>query len=69
MAKRRVEMMEENRAKLIAAARKAFAEKGYAGASMDELTADAGLTRGARGYWVAMTDHLTLAPLARGELC
>lgn len=47
MAKRRVEMMEENRAKLIAAARKAFAEKGYAAASMDELTSDVGLTRGA----------------------
>lgn len=47
MAKRRVETMEENRAKLIAAARKAFAEKGYANASMDELTAAAGLTRGA----------------------
>ncbi|MHC2301144.1 TetR family transcriptional regulator [Rhizobium mongolense USDA 1844] len=45
MAKRRVEMMEETRAKLVAAARKAFAEKGYA-ASMDELTAEAGLTRG-----------------------
>jgi len=39
--------MEENRAKLIAAARKAFADKGYANASMDELTAEAGLTRGA----------------------
>ena len=46
-AKRRVETMEKNRAKLVAAARKAFAEKGYAAASMDELTADAGLTRGA----------------------
>lgn len=39
--------MEENRLKLIAAARKAFATRGYAAASMDELTADAGLTRGA----------------------
>lgn len=47
MARRRVEMMEENRAKLIAAARRAFAEKGYAAASMDELTAEVGLTRGA----------------------
>jgi AcrR family transcriptional regulator len=47
MAKRRVEMMEENRARLIGAARKAFAEKGYSAASMDELTAEAGLTRGA----------------------
>lgn len=46
-AKRRVETMAENRAKLIAAARKAFAAKGYAAASMDELTAEAGLTRGA----------------------
>ena len=44
---RRVESAKENRARLIAAARRAFAEKGYAGASMDEITADAGLTRGA----------------------
>lgn len=47
VAKRRVEMMEENRAKMIAAARKAFAEKGFAEVSMDELTASVGLTRGA----------------------
>ncbi|PRH85533.1 TetR family transcriptional regulator [Labrys okinawensis] len=46
-ARRRAETMEENRAKLIAAARRAFAQTGYAAASMDELTADAGLTRGA----------------------
>ncbi|MGK9471033.1 TetR/AcrR family transcriptional regulator [Pantoea agglomerans] len=46
-AKRRAETMEENRAKLIAAARTAFAEKGFATASMDELTASVGLTRGA----------------------
>lgn len=45
--KRRAETMEENRKKLIAAARKAFAEKGFAAASMDELTASVGLTRGA----------------------
>ncbi len=44
---RRVERAQENRARLIAAARRAFAAKGYADASMDELTADAGLTRGA----------------------
>jgi len=47
VAKRRSETMEENREKLIAAARKAFAEKGFAAASMDELTASVGLTRGA----------------------
>lgn len=46
-AKRRAETMEENRAKLIGAARTAFAEKGFAAASMDELTASVGLTRGA----------------------
>lgn len=47
VAKRRSETMEENRAKLIAAARKAFAERGFAASSMDELTASVGLTRGA----------------------
>lgn len=47
MATRRAETMEENRNKLIAAARKAFAQKGFAASSMDELTADVGLTRGA----------------------
>lgn len=46
-AKRRAETMEENRGKLISAARKAFAQKGFAAASMDELTASVGLTRGA----------------------
>lgn len=45
--KTRATMMEETRAKLIAAARKSFADKGYAASSMDDLTADAGLTRGA----------------------
>lgn len=46
-AKRRIDTMEENRTKLIAAARKAFSTKGFAASSMDELTADVGLTRGA----------------------
>lgn len=40
-------MMEETRLRLIAAGRRAFAEKGFAAASMDDLTAAAGLTRGA----------------------
>ena len=43
----RAEMIAETRGKLIAAARKAFGEKGYAEASMDDFTAEAGLTRGA----------------------
>lgn len=46
-AKRRAETMEENRVKLISAARKAFAASGFANASMDDLTAQVGLTRGA----------------------
>lgn len=45
--KSRTEMIAETRSKLIVAARKAFGEKGYAEASMDDLTARAGLTRGA----------------------
>lgn len=46
MASRSATML-ENRLKLIAAARKAFAQDGFAAASMDELTASVGLTRGA----------------------
>ncbi|WP_090738193.1 TetR/AcrR family transcriptional regulator [Paracoccus homiensis] len=58
--------MEETRAKLIGAGRKAFAEKGFAAASMDELTAEVGLTRGAlyhnfgdkRGLMAAVVDQI-----------
>jgi len=44
---KRAEAMAETRDKLVCAARRAFATQGYAAASMDELTASAGLTRGA----------------------
>ena len=43
----RSEMIVETRSKLMAAGRRAFAEMGYAGASMDSFTSDVGLTRGA----------------------
>lgn len=43
----RREMIAETRAKLVAAGRKAFGTIGYAQASMDDFTAEAGLTRGA----------------------
>ena len=43
----RAEMIEETRAKLVAAARHAFGTQGYARTSMDEFTAQVGLTRGA----------------------
>ena len=44
---KRQAMMQENRLRLIEAGRRAFAAEGYAAASMDELTASVGLTRGA----------------------
>ena len=47
MRKPRSEMIAETRAKLLAAGRKAFGSIGYADASMDDFTAEAGLTRGA----------------------
>lgn len=72
-AGRRAQMMEETRAKLIRAARRAFAGKGFAAASMDELTAEAGLTRGAlyhnfgdkKGLLKAVIDQIDAEMLAR----
>jgi AcrR family transcriptional regulator len=72
-ARRRADMVEETRAKLIDAARKAFAAKGYAGASMDDLTAEAGLTRGAlyhnfgdkKGLLQAVIDQIDAEMLVR----
>jgi AcrR family transcriptional regulator len=43
----RKEMIAETRAKLLASGRRAFGSAGYAEASMDDFTAEAGLTRGA----------------------
>jgi AcrR family transcriptional regulator len=68
-------MVEETRAKLMQAARKAFAEKGYAAASMDDLTAEAGLTRGAlyhnfgdkRGLLQAVVDQIDAEMAARAR--
>lgn len=47
MTRSRAEMIEATRAKLLATARQAFRETGYAATSMDDFTAAAGLTRGA----------------------
>lgn len=47
---KRAEIIEQTRQKLLAAGRKAFARYGYHAASMDQLTADVGLTRGALYY-------------------
>ena len=73
IAGRRAQMMEETRAKLIRAARRAFAAKGFAAASMDELTAEAGLTRGAlyhnfgdkKGLLQAVVDQIDAEMAAR----
>jgi len=47
MPRSRAEMIEATQAKLLATARRAFQHTGYAATSMDDLTASAGLTRGA----------------------
>ncbi|HBJ69557.1 MAG TPA: TetR family transcriptional regulator, partial [Alcaligenes faecalis] len=66
MARRTRAEMEETRATLLATARTFFAERGYADTSMDELTAQAGLTRGAlyhhfgdkKGLLAAVVDQI-----------
>lgn len=76
VAKKRAEMVAETRAKLIKAGREAFAAKGYAAASMDDLTAEAGLTRGAlyhnfgdkKGLLQAVIDQIDAEMLARMRL-
>jgi AcrR family transcriptional regulator len=70
---KRAQMVEETRGKLIQAARKAFATKGYTAASMDDLTKEAGLTRGAlyhnfgdkKGLLQAVIDQIDAEMLAR----
>lgn len=47
MARKREDMIAGTRTKLIAAARRAFATNGYVASAMEDITADAGLTRGA----------------------
>lgn len=62
----REQKLAETRKKLIEVARRAFAEYGYADTSMDKLTAEAGLTRGAlyhhfgdkRGLFAAVVDQI-----------
>jgi AcrR family transcriptional regulator len=72
-ARTRAQMVEETRAKLIQAGRKAFATKGYAASSMDDFTAEAGLTRGAlyhnfgdkKGLLQAVIDQIDAEMLVR----
>ena len=74
-SKTRIKKNEETRAKLIASARKAFAEQGFTNASMDVLTAEAGLTRGAlyhnfgdkKGLLAAVIEELDREMAARAH--
>lgn len=71
----RIAMMEETRGKLLASARKSFAEHGFSATSMDELTAAAGLTRGAlyhnfgdkKGLLAAVVDQIDAEMAARAR--
>ncbi|AIR90712.1 TetR/AcrR family transcriptional regulator [Pseudomonas cremoricolorata] len=66
MVRRTRAEMEQTRATLLATARQCFSELGYAATSMDDLTARAGLTRGAlyhhfgdkKGLLVAVVEQL-----------
>lgn len=68
--KARTEMIEETRRKLVAAARQQFGGVGYAETVMDELTAQAGMTRGAlyhhfgdkKGLFLAVVQEIDGAP-------
>ncbi len=72
---KRLQQMAQNREKLIEAGRDAFARHGFAGASMEELTAAAGLTRGAlyhnfgdkRGLLAAVVDRIDQEMAAQAQ--
>lgn len=70
MARRTRVEMEETRASLISTARKVFCERGYAETSMDDLTAQAGLTRGALYHHFGDKQGLLAAVVAQidGEM-
>ena len=73
MVRRTRAEMEQTRASLISTARRVFSEHGYAATSMDDLTAQAGLTRGAlyhhfgdkRGLLAAVVDQIDAETDAR----
>ncbi len=52
---------EETRNRILAAARRVFAKHGYTGASLDEVAANAGLTKGAIYWYFASKSEVLLA--------
>jgi AcrR family transcriptional regulator len=65
MVRRTRAEMEETRAALVETARKVFGERGYAETSMDDLTAQAGLTRGALYHHFGDKEGLLAAVVAQ----
>lgn len=74
MSKRALKMAETKRS-IIAAARKSFAEYGYSDTSMDKLTADVNLTRGAlyhnfgdkKGLFAAVVEEIDLEMVEKAK--
>lgn len=65
MVRRTRAEMEETRATLLATARRVFSERGYAETSMDDLTAQANLTRGALYHHFGDKKGLLIAVVAQ----
>lgn len=63
----RSKMIEETRAKLVATARHAFAAQGFAHTSMDDFTAEVGLTRGALYHHFGNKEGLLIAVIEQIE--
>ena len=61
---------EVRRERLVEAATKVFAERGYEGASVDEIAAEADMSTGAIHYWFEVRDEVLIAALkwASGQL-
>ncbi|QXH34857.1 TetR/AcrR family transcriptional regulator [Pseudomonas muyukensis] len=65
MVRRTRAEMEQTRATLLSTARQVFSEHGYVGTSMDDLTARAGLTRGALYHHFGDKQGLLVAVVAQ----
>src|SRR5436190_9573246 len=65
MATRQKEKRDQTRDRIVAAAERVFARRGYHGASLDEIAQQAGFTKGALYYNFASKEELFLALLDR----